>query len=130
MQTAEDFMRDYLTAMVNLQESSAEAFLPIHHHFFMEGYKPFDPMKNVAMAKSEIVISVAKKDDSTEVITTGYGEHHRLRYSLASNSGSFLISQMEMECGLCSRRGNPRPECKFCGGRGWQSLPLKPREPQ
>jgi hypothetical protein len=127
VQTPEEFMRDYIAEMVQLQKQWASGFGPIRERFFAPGYTPYEPHKNVQTASNERVVSVAKVGDQIEVVTTGHGEQHGMRYTLDMRDDAFRISRLELECSLCGRRGKTRTNCPFCGGKGWKELPLKSR---
>jgi hypothetical protein len=127
METAEQFLKDYLAVKLNFLEKWAKEFSPVQECFFKAGYNPFDPSKSISLAKGETIANVNKKADSTEIITTGYGENNKMRYTLIRQNENYLISLVESECGLCSRHGAPRQDCKFCNGKGWNILPLLPR---
>ena len=127
MVTPEEFMRRYLAEMVHLQEQWAAGFKPVQERYFTASYRAFEPEKNVQTARNESVVSISKSGDRVEVITTGYGEEHRMRYTLEASGEDFRIALLEMECSLCSRRGTTRPNCPFCNGKGWKGLPFEPR---
>jgi hypothetical protein len=79
----------------------------------------------VEKAKAETVLSVNRKPDSTEIVTNGFGEYQRVRYTLVPHGESFAISTIEWECSLCSSSEKPNSNCGFCGGTGWSRLPFK-----
>jgi hypothetical protein len=125
MQSPQEFMSDYFREMVRYQEHCATAYDSLQDRFFARGYKAFSGEKNIEMAKGETVLKVVNAADRVEITTTGYGQHARLRYTLSVCDGAFRIALLEWECGLCSRRGGIKSDCKFCGGKGWQQLPMK-----
>src|SRR5689334_23174036 len=120
--TPERFLSDYLAAQVRAQEQWAEFFAPVQSTFFRSGFRPFDPRKNVERARQERILTIADTPSGTEIVTTGFGEHHRLRYNLHRHEGGYSIDGLEMECGICSRGGGARPQCKICGGTGWKAF--------
>jgi len=127
MVTPEQFMEGYLAEMVRLHEQWAAGFRPVQQRYFAPSYNAFEPEKNVRTARKDSVLSIAKAGDRVEVITTGYGEEHRMRYTLERCGEEFRIVLVEMECSLCCRRGSSRANCPFCHGKGWKGLPFEPR---
>ena len=120
--TPEQFLSNYLAAQVRAQEQWSEFFAPVQSTFFRSEFQPFDPRKNVERERQERILTVAEIPCGTEIVTTGYGEHHRLRYEVHPHEGCYSINGLEMECGLCSRAGGVRSQCKVCGGTGWKTF--------
>jgi len=118
--TPEQFLSDYLAAQVRAQEQWAEFFGPVQSTFFRSEFRPFDPGKNVERARQEQILKITEIASGTEIVTTGHGEHHRLRYELRRHEDDYSIDGLEMECGVCSRSSGVRAQCKICGGTGWR----------
>ena len=125
MHAEEKFIQEYLEEIVRLRELWIENALPVYKRFLKEGYDPYNPSYMVDLAKAELVLSVNRKPDSTEVTTNGFGECQRTRYTLVPHGESFAISLIEWECGLCCGSEKPKSNCGFCGGTGWQRLPFR-----
>ena len=117
-------MQEYLKEAVRLREVWVENALPVYRRFFKAGYDPYTPARSVEDAKAESVLSIDRRPDSTEVLTTGLG-FQRVRYTLVAQGNGFVISLVEWECTMCSISEKPRPACTFCGGTGWARLPFK-----
>jgi hypothetical protein len=121
MQSAQDFIRDYLKEQVRLQEVWSEAWLPVRQRFFQPGYNAFDPQRNIDRAKAEVPLAISESEGVAVVTTSGYGEGHRLRYTLQETPGAWRTSRIELECGICRGSGKCEDrECKLCEGKGWK----------
>jgi hypothetical protein len=121
MQSPKDFIRDYLKEQVRLQGVWSEAWLPIRERFFQPGYNAFDPQRNIDRAKAEVPLEASESEGSPVVTTSGYGDGHRLRYTLNGNPGAWRISRIELECGICRGTGKLKNSvCKLCKGEGWK----------
>src|SRR4051812_17634037 len=112
MQSAQDFIRDYLKEQVRLQEVWSEAWLPVRERFFQPGYNVFDPQRSIDRAKAEEPLEVSESEGAAVVTTSGYGEGHRLRYTLQDVLGAWRISRIELECGIC--RGTGKRKDREC----------------
>jgi hypothetical protein len=92
--------------------------------FFVRFYKPHDRQKGVADSEAESIITTTSGGGSAEVITTGpVGGRWRFRYRLSSIRGNWLITSMEMECGICHGSGKAKDgesDCRLCKGAGWK----------
>ena len=124
MQTPEQFLKDYLALKINFLEKWAEDFSLVQRRFFKMGYNPFDPFATIMRAKKEAIINTNNKSGLIEIITTGFGESNKMRYTLVSQNESYLISLVELECSLCSSNKTPRQSCKICEGKSWTTLPF------
>jgi hypothetical protein len=122
MSPAEQFLTDYLAAKLRAQEQWAELFEPVRARFFRSGYRAFDPQSGVDRSRREHILQSEIRGDGADIITTGLGEHHRLRYLICQHEDAFSIDGVEVECGLCSRAGGHRRGCRMCGGTGWTSF--------
>jgi hypothetical protein len=121
MQSPEDFIRDYLKEQVRLQQVWSTAWLPVRERFFQPGYNAFDAQSNIDRAKAEVPLETSESEGAAVVITSGYGEGHRLRYSLQSKAGVWRIRGIAIECGICLGTGKFKDSvCKLCKGDGWK----------
>jgi hypothetical protein len=121
MQSPEDFIRDYLKEQVRLQQVWSTIWLPVRERFFQPGYNAFDPQLNIDRANREIPLETSESEGNAVIITSGYGDGHRLRYSLQSKAGSWRIGGIELECGICRGTGKFKDSvCKLCKGAGWK----------
>ncbi len=123
MQSPQDFIRDYLKEKVRVQEVWSAAWLPVRERFFQPGYNAFDPQQNIDLAKAEVPLEASESDGAAVVTTSGYGEGHRLRYTLQATAGAWRICRIELECGICRGTGKFKDRvCKSCKAEGWKQL--------
>ncbi len=121
MQSPEDFIRDYLKEQVRLQEVCSQAWLPVRKRFFQTGYNAYDPQRNIDRTKAEIPLETSGSEGSAVVTTSGWGEGHRLRYTLRDIAGAWRICRIDLECGICRGTGKFKEgACKLCKGEGWK----------
>lgn len=73
----------------------------------------------VEKSEAEQVVSIAPSDIGISVVTTGTAIY-RSRYHVKSSGGSWLIHDVDMECGHCHIFGEST-KCKNCDGKGWLS---------
>ncbi|SRR5258706_8435288 len=123
MQTATDFLNDYFCDRTNLLRGSVDAWETHITRFFSPGYRPYDRQKAVAQSEAERVTSMAGSDEAPEIITSGCtGGLWRARYRLRKADDLWLVTSMEMECGICRGSGKARngtDDCRLCKGKGW-----------
>src|SRR6266852_5616287 len=100
MQSAQDFIQDYLKEQIRLQEIWSAAWLPVRERYFQPGSNALDPQQNIDRAKAEVPVAISEAGGTSVVTTSGYGEGHRLRYTLANTEGAWRISRVELECGI------------------------------
>ena len=124
MQSPHDFIREYLTEQVRIQEVWRDVWLPVRHRFFQPGCTLFDPQRNIDRAKAETPLETSESGPGTAVVTTsGFGEGLRLRYTLQNSGEAWRINRVEMECNLCQGTGTFRTGvCKWCKGDGWKEF--------
>jgi len=123
MQSPKEFIQSYLKEKARVHEMWSNAWKPVHARFFQPDYRPLSPEKSAALSKAETVLDVANFHDSAVVITSGYGERFKLRYTLLTVGESWQISQIDLECAMCRTTGKRNEkECKLCGGKGWKTM--------
>ncbi len=123
MASPEDFIRDYLKERVHLQELWNQAWLPVRERYFDPGYDAFHPERNLDLAKSEVPLETSESNGTAVVTTSGYGEGHRLRYTLQDWKGSWRICGIHLECSLCRGTGKYKTgACRLCKGKGWKQF--------
>jgi DnaJ-class molecular chaperone len=123
MQSPIEFIQDYLKEQVRLYEFWSTSYAPVRARFFEQAYNPFDPQKNIARAEAEAILESSGTEGAPVVTTTGYGDGHRLRYTLQAAQGAWRISRVQIECGICRGTGEFKEKaCKLCKGEGWKTF--------
>jgi len=116
---AERFIGDYFQE----RTSTLRMRLEVHQQFWQRFYDSqciWDSRRGVIeKSESEQVVSVFPSPVGALVVTTGE-TIYRSRYDLRPNHDSWLIHEVDTECGLCRLKG-PANECARCGGTGWVS---------
>jgi len=74
----------------------------------------------VELSEDEKIVSVSPSETGFAVVTTGSHPNHRSRYRVKASGESWLIQEVDAECGHCRIFGSST-ECAECGGTGWRS---------
>jgi hypothetical protein len=97
--------------------------LEIHQVYRQRFYRNeclFDSRRNViANSENEKIVSVIPTDAGASIVTTGE-TIYRSRYHVIPSGETWLIQEVDMECGLCRGTGKPGG-CSGCGGTGWHA---------
>ena len=130
MQSAEEFMREFLAANVAEVAREVESRNPFRQKFYA-AVCSWDSRKGaVKTAKSETVRSISKLEGTVLVVTCKDGPTDvfgSYRYHLQPNGQSWHIHSVDWAC-RCSRHGGSvDPDCFFCGGTGWADGKSKER---
>jgi hypothetical protein len=82
MQSAEDFLRDYVRSRTDVLREIYRLREPHVRRFFSPGYEPWDREKSIANSESERIESVTSTNGVTQVVTTSnhFGFVERVRY--------------------------------------------------
>jgi hypothetical protein len=73
----------------------------------------------VELSEQEKIVGVSPSEIGFAVVTTGSHPNHRSRYRVKASGESWLIQEVDTECGHCRLFGSST-ECAECGGTGWQ----------
>jgi hypothetical protein len=123
---AEDFIQDYFRGRTDLYRQASPFFASHSQRFFAPTYQLSDHEQSITDSEAERIISVRNLDRQTEVVTTGFTSGDwRMRYLLADVGDSWMITAIEMECGICHGSGRAKDgksDCKLCKGIGWKLL--------
>ena len=118
--TIEQFMNDFFRE----RTVSLKMILDIRSSYRRSFYHSeclWDSRRGVVdNSESEKIVSVSSSDIGAAVVTTGSQRNHRSRYRIKSSGESWLIQEVDTECGRCSVLGSTA-ECAECGGTGWRS---------
>jgi hypothetical protein len=76
--------------------------------------------------EAEKIMSVTHVNPEVHVVTHGF-TLYRLRYHLRPERQSWLIWEVDMECGVCYLQGR-RADCFLCRGTGWHICNKTPDE--
>jgi len=118
MQSAEEFMREFLRARTVEIKRELEKRAPFRQRYFTDDCF-WDSRKGVLERnEAETIISLASSGNKVEVITQQPDPFPRLRYLLQNLGQSWLIRCVEMECSYC-REVSGNVNCVFCNGTGW-----------
>ena len=113
MQAAE-FLQDYFQGRTDLYRQTGPLFAKHEQRFFAATYQLSDHEQSIADSEAERIISFQDSDGQVEVVTTGFTSvKWRLRYQLAAVGDSWMITAIEMECGICHGSGKARAVVNF-----------------
>jgi hypothetical protein len=123
---ADEFLQDYFRGRTDLYRQASPFFANHAQRFFAPTYQLSDHEQSIADSEAEKITSIKDSDGHAEIITTGFTSGNwRMRYLLAAASDSWMITAIEMECGICHGSGKAKDgtsDCKLCKGVGWKLL--------
>jgi hypothetical protein len=121
---AEEFLQDYFQGRTDLYRQASPIFASHAQRFFAPTYQLSDHHQSIAQSEAEKIINVSNSDGQVKIITNGFTSGNwRMRYLLAAAGGSWMITAIELECGICHSSGKAKDGksvCKFCKGAGWK----------
>jgi hypothetical protein len=104
MQTAREFVENYLRNEMRFLEAAAIAF-------------PGGPFEAGPM---QDILDVSEFERRAFVVVSGAVEGCRTRYALRRRSYGWALDDVQWQCSLCRRHGR-RKKCQLCQGKGWFS---------
>jgi hypothetical protein len=117
--TIEQFMHDCFRERTEALKQRLE----IHQVFRQRFYRSecsFDSRRGViANSENEKIVSITLSDNGASIITTGEAIY-RSRYHVISSGETWLIQEVDTECGICRGTGKSGG-CSGCGGTGWHT---------
>jgi len=120
MKAIKDFMRELFDARIAEERTILANRAPYREKFFVADCLWDSRRFTLEMIESEKIVSIDDSDAQPVVITEyacSVSPLSRRRYSLRSESNSFLISSVEAECPLCHGHGDEN--CVACKGKKW-----------
>jgi hypothetical protein len=124
MESVEAFLTKFFRVRTNLLRRPIPDWEKHISQFFAPEYRPYDRQKAVDDSEAEQITEILGDVAAPEVITTGCtGGHWRARYKLRATGDSWIITRMEMECGICHGSGKAKngvDVCRLCKGDGWR----------
>jgi hypothetical protein len=122
MQNVEDFMREFLSAGIELTKRELEMRVPYRNRFYSDDCH-FDSRKfTLAFAQSERIVEIQKDAADVRVICRKVAETPRraaemlLRYHLHPFNTEWRIHKVDVACMGCIGKD---PNCPLCGGNYW-----------
>jgi hypothetical protein len=125
MQSAEEFLREFLCSQTELAREHSAIDLPHIRRYFAPNYQPWDREKHIAGIESERIVSGVERDGGVEIVTTRdlFGLVEDTRYCLKFTSGAWHIAGMERACCVCHGSGKEGARvCGICKGKGWDFI--------
>jgi hypothetical protein len=117
MQTAADFMQDYLRESARFARSCGDQQVPLLRKFFSDDYvKAYEDRRSERQINAETFESSDTFETGAKVITVEnrHGKQQRYRYHLRVAGDCWQIYIKESECFLC--RGIPRKSMRNLWG--------------
>ena len=125
MQSAEDFLRDYLRSRTKVARDSWSIHDLHEKRFFAPNYTPWNHEKAIAGLESERVVTGTNIEGMVEIVTASesFGMAERTRYRLNRQDDSWRIVSIESACCVCMGSGEERNRtCNICKGKGWSLI--------
>jgi hypothetical protein len=117
----DQFMRQFFRERTETKKRILEMRRPFRQRFCDDECLWDSRRRVIERSESEAVVRVDQSENEVYVITSVAHPDQRLRYHIKEFGESWLIREVELECGYCRLRG-AGTECSFCGGKGWLNL--------
>jgi hypothetical protein len=134
MQSAEEFMLDFLCEQITDVKRELESRAPFRRRFYAVDCFYDSRAGTLAMRESERIVSLSSTDTKAEVVTefetrlSGDIRRSRNRYHIQSVNDQWLIQCFDSACFQCF--GTPgKSACFMCGGEGWISGKIPDSKP-
>lgn len=125
----EEFMREYIRDAVAEEQRVLASRTPFRRNYYSDECLWDSRAGTLETLRSEKIESVTVSGSEAAVITERESQlgnradsRQRLRYHLKDVNGSWLISEVEVECPMC--RGKQDNACIFCGGTRWRGAKI------
>jgi len=127
MESAEEFIVDFIRERAVMLKKEQESFTPFRRKFYSDdcelGRRRAEKLKELLNA-AEKVVRVRSSEKEAEVFTVssdGLGTTARLRYRLDAMPEGWLIMGVDLECPVCRGAAGDHT-CSICGGNGWHDF--------
>src|SRR5215469_10891967 len=122
METAEEFIRNYLREKADLERSSFKARVPFYEKYFTNDWNAYRSNFDSKRRDEEFVmIEIVGQTARAITIQQFRKMEDRHRYILGVVDGQWKIFSKQSECVVCRGSGERcGSKCKACDGNGWK----------
>jgi hypothetical protein len=128
MQSAEEFMREFLDEQIALEKQEQARHLLFLKRFYTADCLWGKRLGRLEMVQSLKVLSISSRATKAEVVTSRLangepGLYCEIRYRLESHGESWRICGVDLRC-CCGAGESAEAGCPCCHGTGWKDTYL------